>query len=334
MEQVPTKAMPAPSNEKTVRSNEITATPQPTSRPIRLGTRASALARWQAEWVAARLTDLGATVELVFIKTGGDGTTTPITESSGQGLFTKEIQRALLDGRIDLAVHSLKDLPTERIDGLGLAAVPPRESARDAFISNQVPALEELPAGSRVGTGSRRRQSQLLHTRPDLMVLDIRGNVETRLQKLDDGDYDAIILAEAGLKRLDLAARITQLLDPTMMLPAVGQGALGLETRVHDDATISVVERLDDAETHACVLAERSLLSALRGGCLAPIGAWGRVADDALQLDAVVLSADGVTRLVAGVSGELANAVAIGEDAASQLIQQGASELIADSRDA
>lgn len=310
-----------------------TASKLPADTTIRLGTRASALARWQAEWVAARLTELGASVELVFIKTSGDGTTTPITESGSQGVFTKEIQRALLDGRVDLAVHSLKDLPTERIDGLGLAAVPQRESPCDAFISNHTTAIEQLPSGSRVGTGSRRRQSQLLHARPYLTVLDIRGNVETRVQKLDAGEYDAIILAEAGLKRLGLADRVTQLLSPTTMVPAVGQGALGLETREDDQATIAVVKQLDDADTHACVLAERTLLAALRGGCLAPVGAWGRVADGKLHLDAVVLSADGATRLAASVSGDVGSAITLGEYAARQLIEQGAAELIAGSRE-
>jgi hydroxymethylbilane synthase len=316
-----------------VPTNELIASNRPTDTTIRLGTRASALARWQAEWVAARLTELGAAVELVFIKTGGDGTTTPITQSTSQGLFTKEIQRALLDGRVDLAVHSLKDLPTERIDGLGLAAVPRRESACDAFLSNQFTAVDQLPHGARVGTGSRRRQSQLLHARPDLTVLDIRGNVETRLQKLDDGEYDAIILAEAGLKRLGLADRITQILSPTTMLPAVGQGALGLETRQDDLATIATVNQLDDQDTHACVLAERALLAALRGGCLAPVGAWGRIVDGKLHLDAVVLSADGRTRLEASVSGDLRSAAALGEDTARHLIEQGATELIAGSRE-
>ncbi|MDA1050896.1 MAG: hydroxymethylbilane synthase [Planctomycetota bacterium] len=320
MEQVPTSG--------------TTVSSLPADATIRLGTRASALARWQAEWVAGRLTELGAAVELVFIKTGGDGTTTPITESGGQGLFTKEIQRALLDGRVDLAVHSLKDLPTEHIDGLSLAAVPPRESPRDAFLSNRFTGIEQLPSGSRIGTGSRRRQSQLLHARPDLTVHDIRGNVETRLQKLDDGEYDAIVLAEAGLKRLGLADRITQPLPPTTMLPAVGQGALGLETREDDATTIAVVKQLDDAETHACVLAERTMLAALRGGCLAPVGAWGRVSDNLLLLDAVVLSADGTTRLAASVSGDIDSAVSLGAEAARQLLEQGAAELIAGSRQA
>lgn len=317
-----------------VATNGPTASNLLADTTIRLGTRASALARWQADWVAARLMEFGARIELVFIKTGGDGTTTPITQSSGQGLFTKEIQRALLDDRIDLAVHSLKDLPTERIDGLGLAAVPERESPRDAFISNQVTEIERLQSGARVGTGSRRRQSQLLHARPDLAVLDIRGNVETRLQKLDDGEYDAIILAEAGLNRLGLAGRITQLLPPTTMLPAIGQGALGLETRLDDQTTITAAKRLDDANTHACVRAERALLAALRGGCLAPVGAWGRFEGAQLHLDAVVLSTDGTTRLSASVAGDTSAAVTLGEEAARQLIEQGATELIAGAREA
>lgn len=315
-----------------VPTNGPTASNPRIDHTIRLGTRASALARWQAEWVAARLTELGAAVELVFIKTGGDGTTTPITQSTSQGLFTKEIQRALLDGRVDLAVHSLKDLPTEHVDGLVLAAVPPRESPCDALLSNQVAAIDQLPDRARVGTGSRRRQSQLLYARPDLTVLDIRGNVETRLQKLDDGEYDAIILAEAGLNRLGLADRITQLIPPTTMLPAVGQGALGLETRQDDQVTIATVKLLDDSNAHACVLAERALLAALRGGCLAPVGAWGRVLDGELHLDAVVLSTDGRTRLAANATGDLGSAIAIGEAAARQLIAQGATELIAGSR--
>ncbi len=313
-------------------NNAPTNSNPPTRPTIRLGTRASALARWQAEWVASRLEELGAKVELVFIKTGGDGTTTPITASSEPGLFTKEIQRALLDERVDLAVHSLKDLPTDPVPGLTLAAVPPRESPQDAFISNDFATLADLPLGARVGTGSRRRRSQLLHQRPDLQVLDIRGNVETRLRKLDDGEYAAIVLAEAGLKRLDLTARITQLIPCNIMLPAVGQGALGLETREHDAYTIARVMALDDASTHASVLAERALLAALRGGCLAPVGAWGRVVDHELQLEAVVLSADGSRRIAATAAGSPQDAIIIGQRAAEQLLNQGAAALIAESR--
>ena len=283
--------------------------------------------------MAAQLSQLGVASELVFIKTHGDRTTTPITAAGGQGLFTKEIQRALLDDRIDLAVHSLKDLPTEVIDELVLAAVPRREDPRDVLVCNNYDAVEQLPEAARVGTGSRRRQSQLLHMRPDLQVADIRGNVDTRLAKLDEGQYDAIILAAAGLKRLGLEDRASQLIPCEVMLPAVGQGALGLETR-HDDAdTITALAPLDDAHTHAAVVAERALLAALRAGCLAPVGAWGRVEQVELKLDAVVLSPDGDSRLAASLSGPPETAATLGTTAAEQLIERGADELIAQSRE-
>ena len=190
---------------------------------LRLGTRNSPLARWQAEWVAARLTALGVAVELVPITTQGDVKSGPLGQIGGMGLFTKELQRALLDNQIDLAVHSLKDLPTEPVVGLALAAVPERESTADVLLTTKYGSLESLPKGAKVGTGSLRRKSQLLHARPDLAIEDIRGNVETRVRKLDDGEYDAIVLAEAGLKRLGLAHRITQVLPQSLMLPAVGQ---------------------------------------------------------------------------------------------------------------
>jgi len=299
---------------------------------IRIGTRGSALARWQAEWVAARLAAMMVEVELIFIKTSGDGTTTPISAAAGQGVFTKEIQRALLEAQIDLAVHSLKDLPTEPVAGLTLAAVPLRESPHDALISHVASSLEQLPLGARVGTGSRRRQSQLLHLRPDLRVEDTRGNVETRLRKLDEGEFDAIVLAEAGLSRLGLADRITQLLPLSIMLPAVGQGALGLETRVNDAEINNLLTLLDDQHTHVAVSAERAMLAALRGGCLAPIGAWGRVVDRALVLDGGVFSLDGTARLAATASGSLEEAEAVGQQVAHDLLQQGAGALIDQSR--
>lgn len=304
----------------------------PAKSRIRIGTRGSALAKWQAEWVSAQLQNLGVAVELVFIKTGGDGTTTPITASGEQGLFTKEIQRALLDGRVDLAVHSLKDLPTDAVDGLVLAAVPTREQTQDALVSNGHDRLDDLPKQARVGTGSRRRQSQLLYARPDLEVLDIRGNVDTRLKKLDDGEYDAIILAAAGLKRLGLADRIRQQLPVDIMLPAIGQGALGLETRSDDDTTISIVRRLDDAQAHSGVLAERTMLATLRGGCLAPVGAHARFADDRLHLDGVVLSPDGTQRITASRDATPADAASLGASVANELLEQGARDLIEQAR--
>jgi hydroxymethylbilane synthase len=299
---------------------------------LRLGTRGSALARWQADWVTEQLQTIGVVVEQVLITTSGDVTSGPISEIGGQGLFTKEIQRALLDDRIDLAVHSLKDLPTEAVVGLGLAAVPPRADVGDALVSSRFANLDDLPAGARVGTGSRRRQSQLLHLRPDLVVADIRGNVDTRLKKLDAGEYDAIILAQAGLTRLGLTDRITQRLSPDQMLPAVGQGALGIETRADDEATITAIAVLDDAPTRAAVIAERSLLATLLGGCLAPVGAWARCDDGALVLDAVVLSTDGKQRIATRLTDDLNSAAMLGQHAAEQLLAQGAAALIAAAR--
>jgi hydroxymethylbilane synthase len=299
---------------------------------LRLGTRGSALARWQADWVTEQLQTIGVVVEQVLITTSGDVTSGPISEIGGQGLFIKEIQRALLDDRIDLAVHSLKDLPTEAVVGLGLAAVPPRADVGDALVSSRFANLDDLPAGARVGTGSRRRQSQLLHLRPDLVVADIRGNVDTRLKKLDAGEYDAIILAQAGLTRLGLTDRITQRLSPDQMLPAVGQGALGIETRADDEATITAIAVLDDAPTRAAVIAERSLLATLLGGCLAPVGAWARCDDGALVLDAVVLSTDGKQRIATRLTDDLNSAAMLGQHAAEQLLAQGAAALIAEAR--
>jgi len=303
------------------------------SRPhLRLGTRASALARWQAEWVAARLTELGVEVELVPITTQGDVKTQPLGQIGGQGLFTKELQRALLDNQIDLAVHSLKDLPTAPVDGLALAAVPERESTADVLVSNIAKRVEDLPPAARVGTGSLRRQAQLLHLRPDLRVLDIRGNVETRLRKLDEEQFDAIVLAEAGLKRLGLAERIVSVIPRAVMLPAVGQGALGIEARSTDGTTRQLLTPLNHEATHLAVIAERSLLSTLRGGCLAPVGALGRIENGRLQLDSVVLSGDGAKRVAASGDALPNDAEALGQQVAQSLIDQGATELIASTR--
>jgi len=301
---------------------------------LRIGTRGSKLALWQADWVAKRLEVAGVKSELVTIATRGDRESAgPIAALGGEGVFTKELQKAVLDGRIDLAVHSLKDLPTEEAKGLALAAVPLRDSPHDAFVSSQSKRLAELPHAARIGSGSLRRRCQLLHQRADLRMLDIRGNVETRLAKLDDGQYDAIILAEAGLARLGLAGRATEILSPSVMLPAVGQGALAVETRAGDRSTREIAARIDDEEAHQSVLAERALLATLRGGCLAPIAAWGRMEDDGrLHLSACVLSADGSRRLATDLLGNAADAVTIGRHAAEQLLDQGAEKLIADAR--
>jgi hydroxymethylbilane synthase len=310
-------------------------------RTLRLGTRGSKLARWQAEWVADELRRRGQSVELVEIATRGDVQQVgPVEEIGTRGVFTKEIQRAILVGDVDLGVHSLKDLPTEPVEGLVLAAVPVRESAADVVVVARREArgarseglLGEIPQGARVGTGSLRRQAQLRHLRPDLQVGDVRGNVDTRLRKLDEGQFDAIVLAEAGLRRLGMADRITQVLPLDVMLPAVGQGALGIECRVDDAETREILAPLEDGEARAAVTAERALLEYLRGGCMAPVGAHGRNEAGQLHLTAVVLSADGTRRLAANEVGLPADAEAIGRRVAEALLTQGAAELITASR--
>jgi hydroxymethylbilane synthase len=299
---------------------------------LRLGTRSSALARWQADWVAARLLERGVSVELVPITTQGDVKTGPLGQIGGQGLFTKEIQRALLDGRIDLAVHSCKDLPTAEVKGLVIAAVPERESTADVLVSKKADRIEILPPNATVGTGSLRRKAQLLHLRPDLIVEDIRGNVETRLRKLEEGQFDAIVLAEAGLKRLRLADEIAHVIPRRDMLPAVGQGALAIEARADDARTQALLAPLNHRNSHWAIMAERALLAGLRAGCLAPVGAYACAKSVRLRLEAVVLSADGKQRLVA--EGQIADDVGevLGEMVAAKLLEQGAADLIAESR--
>jgi hydroxymethylbilane synthase len=300
---------------------------------LRIGTRSSALARWQAEWVAAQLTALGVETELVHISTKGDVSSRPLGAIGGQGVFTKAIQEALSGGEVDVAVHSLKDLPTEPVDGLLVAAVPGRAGAGDVLVSAIASSVESLPAGARVGTGSARRRAQLLYARPDLEIAEIRGNLDTRLKKLDDGQYDAIVLAEAGMSRLGWQERIAQVIPKQLMLPAVGQGALGIEVRAEDDRTLSVVAPLDDPPSHHAVLAERAMLAALRAGCLAPVGAWARQEDDQLVLEGVVLDGNGTRRVSTTVHGDPNNAEALGREAAERLLAQGAAELIVASRD-
>jgi hydroxymethylbilane synthase len=305
---------------------------------LRLGTRASPLARWQAGWVADQLAARGVAVELVPITTQGDVHSAPLGQIGGQGLFTKELQRALVAREIDLAVHSLKDLPTAAVPGLVLAAVPPRESTADCLICRQAESFDALPRGARVGTGSLRRKAQLLHHRPDLVIEEIRGNVDTRLRKLEQGQYDAIVLAEAGLRRLGMAERITQVLPRGIMLPAVGQGALGLETREDDPATQGAVRPLEDRAARAAVLAERALLAALRAGCLAPVAALGTLQQGQLTLSAAVLSPDGRRKLTAEAQAAVAESLSqaaldqlacgLGEEVAQRLLSQGAWSLI------
>ena len=298
---------------------------------LRLGSRRSRLAMWQATYVSQRLESHGYPVEIVPIITEGDTTSGSLKQAGGQGLFTKAIQTALLEGRIDLAVHSLKDLATRPIPGLGLAAVPARAPHGDVLVCRESWTLDTLPQAARVGTGSPRRAAQLRHWRPDLEIVDLRGNVETRLKKLETENLDAVVLAEAGLVRLELADRITCRLPADQVLPAAGQGALGIETRCDDQRVCEAVRRLDDPDTHAAVTAERSVLSTLQAGCLAPVGTWARcdsTSPEFLQLDAAVLSEDGRRRIAATGRARSEDAAFLGASVAQMLLDEGAGELI------
>lgn len=313
---------------------------RPSDQPLRLGTRGSQLARWQADWVRDRLAELGHTVEIVEVRTRGDaqqsGPISAIVDadkatSGGQGVFTKEIQRALLDGEVDLAVHSLKDLPTTPVEGLTVAAVPPRAPLADVLISPHTTTIAGLPQGARVGTGSFRRRAQLLHRRPDLVIGDLRGNLDTRLRKLDEGEHDAILLAEAGLTRLGWTDRLAGRIPPEELLPAPGQGALGIECRSDAATTLAVLASLDDQATHAAVAAERAALARLEGGCLAALGAWARWEGRTLRLSVVVLSDDGRKRLdaeAARVCEDLPQALELGYSIADDLLARGAATLL------
>jgi len=300
---------------------------------LRLGTRASALARWQADWVRRRLTELGAEVELVPIRTTGDRQQDPIAAGGAVGVFTREIQNGLLDERIDLAVHSLKDLPTDEVPGLSLSAVPERAAVGDALVCREHDSLEDLPDGAVLGTGSLRRRAQLSYARPELVMEDIRGNVDTRLRKLAEGQYDALVLAEAGLRRLELADRITERLPLELMLPAVAQGALGLETRTDDRPVRALLEKLNHTASHAAVAAERAMLAALEGGCLTPVAAWGRIDGEQLVLSGRVLNREGTARVEAFGTSDPAEAAALGRRVAEDLLVQGAAEMIRQARD-
>ena len=315
------------------------------SRILRIGTRGSKLARWQSDWVAGELRKLGAQAEIVEIATQGDVQQQGSVASLGvQGLFTKEIQAAVLQGRVDLAVHSLKDLPTQQVAGLKLIATPPREDPADALVTNAAESLAGLPEGARVGTGSLRRRAQLLNLRPDLRVIGIRGNVDTRLRKLDDGEYDAIVLAAAGLERLGWASRIKERLSPPRVLPAPGQGALAIECRENEDdgeLLRMLYEKLNDRQTRFAVIAERTILAALHGGCSAPIAAWGRMDGDEVAIDALVADVDGRQVLRAGASAHIvgtpentvrAQVEGLARRIADDLLAQGAAAIIESSR--
>ncbi|WP_445116984.1 hydroxymethylbilane synthase [Acinetobacter sp. WZC-1] len=298
---------------------------------LKIATRQSPLALWQAEHIRDRLQALhpDLTVELVAFVTQGDKILdTPLAKIGGKGLFVKELEAALLDGRADLAVHSMKDVPMQLPEGLSLPIMCEREDPFDAFVSNQYLKFEDLPLGARLGTSSLRRKCQLLKQRPDLNIIDLRGNVGTRLAKLDDGQYDAIILASAGLKRLGLQARIRHVLTTEVSLPAVGQGALGLECRSEDPQVLALISPLMHLETDVCVRAERAFNTYLEGGCQVPIAGFATLMQDQLRLEGRVGSADGQILLRAELTGPMSQAEQLGVQLAQELLRQGAGELL------
>lgn len=293
---------------------------------LTIGSRGSHLALWQAKHVAAQLAELKIGSRIEIIKTTGDHLqTASLLQAGGKGLFTKEIEEALLSGAIDLAVHSLKDLPTENPAGLCIAAIPEREDPRDAMVGQQ---LNYLPNGARVGTSSGRRAAQLRRLRPDLCVEPIRGNVDTRLRKLKDGQYDAIMLAAAGLRRLGLEHEIAQIFSPEEICPAPGQGALAIQTRVQDDAR-DICAALDDEATRQCVVCERAVLAHLEAGCQLPVGAFAEVQGNHLSVHAIVISPDGRECLKVQSTGQRSQPERLGQEIAQDLLFRGAKSILA-----
>lgn len=291
-----------------------------------IGTRKSVLALWQAEYVAQRLREQypGLTVELLPVSTRGDEILNrPLAEIGGKGLFIRELEELMREGRADMAVHSLKDMPAELPEDFTLAAVTDREDPRDAFVSLRYPGVEALPAGAKVGTSSLRRQSQLLHRRPDLVVESLRGNVQTRLRKLDEGQYDAVILAAAGLKRLGLGDRIASYLSTEDSIPAAGQGVMAVEVRKKDEETRQMLAFLHNARVASCIAAERAFLGCVGGDCKVPAGAFAAEDGDGLRVDAFIASEDGQTFFRRSVSGALPDADRLGTAVADALLDDG-----------
>jgi hydroxymethylbilane synthase len=299
-------------------------------RHFRIGTRGSLLAKWQAEFVRKQLFAVaGLETEIVIIKTSGDKLqTTPLTQAGGKGIFIKELEEALLEEAIDLAVHSVKDVPTDTPSRRMFPAVCRRADVRDCLVGKNGATLANLRQGARVGTGSLRRQAQLRHIRPDLDVRDLRGNVDTRLRKVESGEYDAVMLAKAGLDRLGWSERITETLSPEVFLPAVGQGAIAVECRLRDTEASDVVAGLDDAETRTAIIAERALLAALHGGCQVPLGAWARIERGELLLEACVCSVDGVQYIKQRATSAPELAAELGGHMATLLMEAGAHSIL------
>ncbi|EGQ8315097.1 hydroxymethylbilane synthase [Vibrio cholerae] len=302
-----------------------------TETPIRIATRQSPLALWQANYVkdALMAAHPGLQVELVTMVTRGDVILdTPLAKVGGKGLFVKELEIAMLEGRADLAVHSMKDVPVDFPDGLGLVTICEREDPRDAFVSNTYAKIEDLPSGAIVGTCSLRRQCQLKAARPDLVIKELRGNVGTRLSKLDAGEYDAIILAAAGLKRLELESRIRSFIEPEQSLPAVGQGAVGIECRVNDQRVRALLAPLNHADTAVRVRCERAMNLTLQGGCQVPIGSYALLEGDHIWLRALVGEPDGSQIVRGEIRGPRTQAEQLGITLAEQLLSQGAKEIL------
>ena len=299
-------------------------------RHLRIGTRGSLLAKWQAESVRKQLFAIaGVEAEIVIIKTSGDKMQqSPLTQIGGKGIFIKELEDALLDESIDLAVHSVKDIPTETPSRLSFPAVCRRDDIRDCLISATGSTLANLKRGARVGTSSLRRQAQLLHLRPDLDIRELRGNVDTRLRKVGDGQYDAIVLAKAGLDRLGWSDRISEIFSPEVFMPAVGQGAIAVETRLGDNETADLLAKLDDAETRSSIIAERAMLKTLQGGCQVPIGAWARIERGEMVIEACVTSADGLQFVKQRLTGTPEQSAELGEQIARMLIAAGAQTIL------
>ncbi|VAW75642.1 Porphobilinogen deaminase [hydrothermal vent metagenome] len=300
---------------------------------LRIATRKSPLALWQANHVRdallARHPELE--IELVTMTTQGDKILdTPLAKVGGKGLFVKELETGILEGRADLAVHSMKDVPVEFPDGLGLAAVLPREDPRDALISNEYSSIETLPEGARLGTSSLRRQCQIRRIRPDLEVIDLRGNVNTRLAKLDNGDYDAILLAAAGIRRMGWEARISELLAPEQFIPAIGQGAIGIEIRVDDLRVRALIEELNDGQTAIRIRAERALNEALQGGCQVPIAGYSEVSHGVIVLRGLVGRPDGTEMVQGVISGRPEDGEELGQVLAEDLLSRGARQILDD----
>lgn len=299
-------------------------------RPLRIGTRGSLLAQWQANFVRAQLFQrAGVDAEIVVIKTSGDRFEhAPVTQIGLKGIFIKEIEEALLAEEIDLAAHSAKDVPTETPGRLTFPAVCKREDVRDCIVAASGATLATLRQGARVGTSSLRRQSQLRHIRPDLDIRDLRGNVDTRLRKVESGEYDAVVVAKAGLDRLGWSHRISEVLSPDVCLPAVGQGAIAVETRTTEREILDLVGQLDDEETRWAVVAERTLLADLQGGCQVPIGAWARIERGQLVMDACVVSIDGTEYVRERDTSAPQQAVELGHTLAQRLFQAGAVHIL------